>query len=275
MGWKDRVLTTAYWLFWATLCTFAAQQAIYLARGYGQWEWALAAGLLSAGAKWWCTFSSKDSLDEERRISSLLIKRLLLRSGPVPNSIYRIDNPDADPAFAVIVDETIGLKGYETGLADAKVDWSIGQPTEVAAQLSKWPQMNAIDRKLVAVAKRIGSADYKHLLHDIRVIVMREMYRRVDPNATDPFPAALNEILAEVPRLSPIYRLLDATHKEYTGEDSRGIRIGSCEIVESWLKVVPPAKFDDICGGDGRALPPTPAIIEDALKPKPSGKTYY
>ena len=187
---------------------------------------ALAAGLFIAGAKWWVTFSSRNTLDEERRISSLFIKRLLLRSGPVPNSIYRIDDPDADPAFAVIVDETIGLEGYEEGLANAKADWSNGHhmPPEVVAQLSKWPQMNAIDRKLVAVAKRIGSADHKNLLHDIRVIVMREMYRRIDPNATDPFPMALNEIIAEVPRLSPIYRLLDATRKEYTGQDLRGIR---------------------------------------------------
>lgn len=277
MGWKDKALITVYWLFWATVCTLAAQEAIYLARGYGQWEWALAAGLFIAGAKWWVTFSSRNTLDEERRISSLFIKRLLLRSGPVPNSIYRIDDPDADPAFAVIVDETIGLEGYEEGLANAKADWSNGHhmPPEVVAQLSKWPQMNAIDRKLVAVAKRIGSADHKNLLHDIRVIVMREMYRRIDPNATDPFPMALNEIIAEVPRLSPIYRLLDATRKEYTGQDSRGIRIGSWEIAESWLEVVPPAKFEDICGGDGRALPPPPAIIEDSLKPKPPGRTYY
>jgi len=273
---KERALTAGYWAFWCAMYTLGFQQGIYLLQGHGRWDWALSAGVALLGARWWVAVIQEDNRTRERSAVNALIKLLLLRSGPVKHSIYGLHDPKANPTFAVIVDETVGIANFSANLPATEITWVLNRilPRDVAVHLGQWGSLDEIDQHIVSVSRRIGNADRKNLLHDIRVVILRELYRRADRHDSDPYLSALSDLILEVPRLSPIYRLLDAVRMECRGHSSVGIRIGTWEIVESWLEQMPPKKFEDLCGGDGRPLPPIPKAIEDALKPQPPGTTY-
>ena len=104
---------------------------------------------------------------------------------------------------------------------------------------------------------------------------MREMYRRIDPNATDPFPMALNEIIAEVPRLSPIYRLLDATAKNIRDKTRAASEWDRGKSQKAGLKSCRPPSLKISAAETVAPYRRRQRSSKTSLKPKPPGRTYY
>jgi len=110
------------------------------------------------------------------------------------------------------------------------------------------------------------------LLHDIRRLVLTELYRAGERGHSD--IKTVGELMARIPPESAIHRFLRAIEAEISDQSSAGVRIGSCDIVRSWLKHDDMDAFDDLAGDSGLSLPPMPKVLQDALKPEPPGKMY-
>ncbi|MDP2411614.1 MAG: hypothetical protein Q8M26_15175 [Pseudolabrys sp.] len=180
MNWNERVLISGYWLFWAAVCVLATQQAIFLFQGYGNWEWAFAAGICVAGGKFVLNFFERESQASERLATDSLIRKLLLRAGPAESSVHMLRDSSADPAFAVIIEQTVGIERYNKGLTGQYTRQVLSRavPEEIAVQLPKWPALREIDRALVSVSRRVWNLDQKNLLYDIRLLWVRTLDRR-------------------------------------------------------------------------------------------------
>lgn len=270
----DNALMATYWLFWFAIFALAAQQAGYLLNGRPDWTVSIMTAGVFCAWKAYMTHMADEREARDARTNAMLIRALASRAGMSVHGVSEITYPTADPAMMAIIDDTIGLEEYRRGSLSA-YDMArplyAALPPEMAGKMDLWSDLHKVDRCILRVARRIGNSD-RGLLYAIRLLLMQEFVARMSKEHTA--DRVIEDLIALVPPESPIRRMLSATLIEYQGEDSAGIRIGTWEIVSSWLKKQSPGTFDDLCGDTGRPLPPMPQVLRDALESQPPGKTY-
>lgn len=277
--WKDILtwdvaLGVLYWGFWIAVFSLALNEVIYLVHGYGDFTKAIPAGAVAAAGKYFLGTYDTTEADLRKALHGYrkFARNAIMWSGPQIYPVSDLRQLDEGLAYGVVVEASVGFDEYNAlPTSDFQRDL-VGDllPSEVYNHLGHVKEMEKIDRLMKYVAERIEQTAQDNALHDIRTVVLREIFDMTHETTTvyeSTFADALEKLRVRATKTPPIYEFLRAVRMEYTGHDSRIVRIGSCKIVESWLAVTPPKTFDDLLGSKGLPVPPLPEA--------PKGKTYY
>jgi len=263
----------SYWAFWFAIFFLAAQQAGYLVLDHPRLDLSIVAGLAGIGLMYLLKTQRRDQDTGADQRQAALIRRLTLRAGMPTFGLYSYRDLEADPAMMAIVETHGGVGAFNTTVQAQDVEraLNLAMPDAMIDQAERWRELHEIDRKMLKIAERIDGKD-KGLMHDLRRLVLTELYRAGELGQSD--IKTISELLSRIPPESAIHRFLRAVEAEISDRPSAGIRIGSWDIVRSWLKHDDMDTFDDLAGDDGLPLPPMPKVLQDALKPEPPGKIY-
>lgn len=269
----DTALVVAYWIFWFAIFFLAAQQAGYLALGYPRLEFSIVAGLVGIGLMHVLKTQQRGQDDGSDRRQTALIRALTLRAGMPTTGLYSVRDLEADPAMMAIVETHGGINAFNTTTSPSEAEraLNLAMPDDLVDKAERWRELHDIDRKILKIAERIDGRD-KGLLHDIRRLMLTELYRGGESGHSD--VKTIAELLARLPEESANHRFLRAIEAEISDRSSAGIRIGDWNIVRSWLRHDDLDIFEDLAGADGLPLPPMPQALKEALKLQTPGKIY-
>lgn len=278
--WKDLLtwgvaLEVLYWGFWIAVFSLAMNELIYLVQGYGDFTKAIPGGAVATAGKYFLGTYDTTEADLRKALHGYrkFARNAIMWSGPQVYEFSELRQLDEGLAFGVVVEASVGFEEYNSlPRSDFQRDL-VGDllPSEVYNHLDHIKQLERIDRLMKYVAERIEQTSQdNNALQDIRTVVLREIFDMTRETKTvyeSTFADALEKLRVRANKTPPIFEFLRAVRMEYTGHDSRIVRIGSWKIVESWLAVTPPKTFDDLLGSKGLPMPPFPEA--------PNGKTYY
>ncbi len=277
--WKDLLtwdisLQVAYWIFWIAVFSLAINELIYQFQGYGDFAKAIPAGAVMAVGKYFIGTMDTREADLRKQVQAYrkFTRNALMWSGPQVHEVSDLRQLDEGLAYGVVVEAAVGFQDYN---AEPRSDYNRDLvrdllPSEVHGYLDHVKQLERIDRYMKYVAERIEQTAQDNALHDIRVIVLREVFDLTSGTkdlSEHLFAEALEKLKFRAAGTPPLLEFLRAVKMEYGGHDSRRVQIGSWKIVESWFATKPPKTFEDLLGAKGLPMPPAP---------EPSkGKTYY
>lgn len=277
--WRDLftweiALQVAYWVFWIAVFSLAINELIYLLQGYSDFSKSIPAGASMAAGKYYVGTLNTREADLRQQLQGYrkFTRNALMWSGPQVVQVSELRELDEGLAFGVVVEASVGFDEYNS---EPRSDYLLNLvrdllPSDVYGYLGHVKQLERIDRYMKYVAERIVQIEQDNPLHDIRTIVLREVFEVTsgDKNVSEAlFGDALDQLRIRAKHTPPMYAFLQAVKMEYTGHDSRGVAIGSWGQVESWFASRQPRTFDDLLGTTGLPLPSVPET--------PKGRTYY
>jgi hypothetical protein len=238
-------------------------------RGHSDLGTAISLAIPAAGLKYFVGIvASEKDAGSERQLQSYrsFIKNALVWSGPTVFPVNDTRQLDEGLAFGTVINATVGFDVYNSDTKTVSSGNIVAEllPSEVYGYLGHVKELEKIDRSIKLVAERIGPGDDDNLLHDLRTIILRDVFAltKSDRDAFEAeFSAALQVLLLKAHKTPPVRSLLAATKATYERLDSRRIEIGDWQVMSSWIKAKPPRTFDDLLSGKGLPIPIPPEDV--------------